>query len=183
MNPDGSIVDNLFGTRSKEYHSKSLRPIQKLYSLRSSLELEPIMNGTVQALCNELEHRFMQDGNEGATCDIGQWISFFTWDFLGDMTFSKRFGFMKTGTDVENIVESAEKVMRYFSVVRLHVYRSCFHHVRLLYTGGPSPYSRQAACKEPLSTNEVSRLLLHSRLLRRPLRRAYAESRGNEEKQ
>lgn len=40
-----------------------------------------------------------------------------TWDFLGDMTFSKRMGFLEQGKDVDGILQTAEDVMRYFSVV------------------------------------------------------------------
>lgn len=75
------------------------------------------MNDTVGALCQQLEQRFMKGVNKGKTCDIADWISYFTWDFLGDMTFSKRMGFMDQAKDVGNMIDTAESVMRYFSVV------------------------------------------------------------------
>ena len=43
-----------------------------------------------------------------------------TWDFLGDMTFSKRMGFMEQGKDVGDMIKTAETIMRYFSVVRVY---------------------------------------------------------------
>jgi hypothetical protein len=88
-----------------------------LYKPQFVAELEPIMNDTLRVLCHELETRFMDGENKGKTCDIGEWISYFTWDFLGDMTFSKRMGFMEQGRDVDGSVDTAERVMRYFSVV------------------------------------------------------------------
>jgi hypothetical protein len=75
------------------------------------------MDDTIRALCSELEQRFMVGDNKGKTCDIADWMSYFTWDFLGDMTFSKRMGFMEQGKDVDGMLETAESVMRYFSVV------------------------------------------------------------------
>ncbi|KAF2465305.1 cytochrome P450 [Lindgomyces ingoldianus] len=114
---NGHIIPNLFSTRSNEFHSSALKPIQKLYSFSSALDLEPLMDDTVRALCSELEKRFITGVNAGKTCDIADWISFFTWDFLGDMTFSKRMGFMEQGKDVGGMIETAEKVMGYFSVV------------------------------------------------------------------
>ena len=79
------------------------------------------MNEDLRVFGSELERRFMQDGNTGKTCDIADWISYFAWDFLGDMTWSKRMGFMEQGKDVGGMLKTAENVMRYFSVV------SCQH--------------------------------------------------------
>jgi hypothetical protein len=118
---NGHLIQNLFSTRSNEYHSRGLKPVQKLYNLQSALQLEPLMNEDLRVFGHELERRFMQDGNKGKTCDIADWISYFAWDFLGDMTWSKRMGFMEQGKDVGGMLQTAENVMRYFSVV------SCQH--------------------------------------------------------
>lgn len=75
------------------------------------------MNDDLRVFGNELERRFMLGDNKGKTCDIADWISYFAWDFLGDMTWSKRMGFMEQGKDVGGMLQTAENVMRYFSVV------------------------------------------------------------------
>jgi hypothetical protein len=136
---DGHIIQNIFSTRSNEFHSRSLRPVQKLYSLQNALQIEPIMNDNLRLLCSQLESKFMDGTNTGKTCDIADWISFFAWDFLGDstsnlyktecetntnfvhlslVTWSKKIGFMEQGHDVGGMLGTAERVMRYFSVVR-----------------------------------------------------------------
>lgn len=116
---DGHLIQNLFSTRSNEFHAKAIKPVQKLYSFTNAFELEPIMNDNVRALVSELETRFTEGSNKGKTCDLGEWISYFAWDFLGDMTLSKRMGFMEQAKDVNDLIATAEKVMRYFSVVSL----------------------------------------------------------------
>jgi hypothetical protein len=77
------------------------------------------MNDDLRELCNQLESRFMKGANKGKTCDIADWISFFAWDFLGHATWSKRIGFMEEAKDIGDMLGTAERVMRYFSVVRI----------------------------------------------------------------
>jgi hypothetical protein len=55
--------------------------------------------------------------NQGKTCDLADWISYFAWDFLGDAGQSKRMGFMEKGKDVGSMLETAKKVIQYFYVV------------------------------------------------------------------
>ncbi|EOA80752.1 uncharacterized protein SETTUDRAFT_100442 [Exserohilum turcica Et28A] len=114
---DGHLIPNIFSTRSNEFHSKAVRPVQKLYSLQNALQIESIMDNDLRTLCAQLESRFIQGANSGKTCDIADWISFFAWDFLGDMTWSQRIGFMDQGKDIGDMLGTAERVMRYFSVV------------------------------------------------------------------
>jgi hypothetical protein len=97
-----------------------VRPVQKLYGLGNALQIESIMNDNLRTLCEQLESRYMAGANKGKTCDVADWISFFAWDFLGDMTWSKRIGFMEKGADIGDMLGTAERVMRYFSVVRIH---------------------------------------------------------------
>lgn len=116
---DGRIIPNIFSTRSNEVHSRLLRPVQKLYSPRASREHEDAIDKTIRAFCNHLEERCMRDENKGNPCDMSDWLSYVAWDALGEMTFSKRFGFMEQAADVNNMLDTAEKAMEYFGVVSL----------------------------------------------------------------
>lgn len=75
------------------------------------------MEDDIRVLGSQLERRFMTGENSGKTCDIADWISYFAWDLLGNLTWSKRMGFMENGKDVGGMITTAENVMRYFSVV------------------------------------------------------------------
>jgi hypothetical protein len=116
---DSALIPNMFSTRSNAWHSSNLRPVQKLYNHQSALELESLMDDDLRELCHQLRTRFVDGANEGKTCDISDWISFFAWDFMAHTTWSKRIGFMERAEDVGGMLGTAERVMRYFSVVRI----------------------------------------------------------------
>ena len=137
---NGHVLQNIFSTRSNEFNARSKKPVQKLYNLQNAMQLESLMDDDIRVFCSELESRFMHGSNAWKTCDIADWISYFAWDFLGHMTWSKRIGFMEKGEDVGGMLQTAENVMRYFSVVctfgissKLHIC-GVVHSVRTITT-------------------------------------------------
>ncbi|KAK7708535.1 hypothetical protein SLS64_006637 [Diaporthe eres] len=114
---DGHVIQNVFGTRSNSFHSRYLKPIQKLYSMNSMLSMEGLVDKTINSLCEQIENRFVDGRNVQRTCDIADWIEFFAWDVVGELTFSKDFGFLKGGSDQMQLIETSESIMHYFGVV------------------------------------------------------------------
>jgi hypothetical protein len=106
------------------------------------------MDGDFHVLSSELERRYMNGDCSGKTCDIADWVSYFIWDLLGDMTWSSRMGFMESGKDVGGMIATAESVMRYFSVVRVASASTIRNTAPLTYTGWPDTFAGQAPRKE-----------------------------------
>ncbi|KAG8159003.1 hypothetical protein KVR01_011446 [Diaporthe batatas] len=114
---DGQVIQNVFGTRSNAFHTKYMRPIQKLYSMNSMLAMEGLVDKTIRSLCEQLENRFMDGRNANKACDLADWIEFYAWDVVGEVTFSKDFGFLRGGSDQMELIQTAESIMHYFGVV------------------------------------------------------------------
>jgi hypothetical protein len=161
---DGHLIPNMFSTRSNSWHSSNLRPVQKLYNHQSALELESLMDDDLRELCNQLQTRFVDGANKDKTCDIADWISFFAWDFMAHTTWSKRIGFMEKAEDVGGMLGTAERVMRYFSVVCIIFSRASslpsFQRIALtIYRSAKSPLWTNGSAKTPtghaLSTNST----------------------------
>ncbi|KAI0004697.1 cytochrome P450 [Xylariaceae sp. FL0662B] len=114
---DGQLIQNVFGTRSNAFHGKYMKPIQKFYTMQSILTMQNSVDKTIVSLCEQLENRFMDGKNTGKTCDIADWIGYYAWDIVGEITFSQEFGFLKSGTDVKGMIHTAESVMHYFGIV------------------------------------------------------------------
>ena len=63
---------------------------------------------------NTTQERF---ANTGKTCDFSQWLQFYAADVIGEITWSKRLGFIETGEDVESIISSVDELLAYAAMV------------------------------------------------------------------
>jgi hypothetical protein len=136
---NGQRIENIFGTRSNVFHAKYLKPYQKYFTMNTILEKEHLADNIVLSLCGQLENRFVNGQNAGKTADIADWIEYgkkdhderstysewywltavAAWDLDFEMTFSQDMGFLKTGSDVQNMIHTGEMIMRYLGCVRI----------------------------------------------------------------
>ena len=72
------------------------------------LSFEPHVDNTISFFFDQLDKRF---ASTGETCDLGAWLQMFAFDVMGELTFSKRLGFLERGGDVDGIMGS---IWRYF---------------------------------------------------------------------
>ena len=70
------------------------------YSLSNVIRNEPYIDRTVTLM----EQRLDEVSKDGKSVELGKWIHFLTWDILGEITFSKRFGFLDEAKDVGNSI-------------------------------------------------------------------------------
>lgn len=56
------------------------------------ISFEPYVNTTVFYFFNQIDKLFVQTGD---ICDLGTWLQMFAFDVMGELTFSKRLGFLE----------------------------------------------------------------------------------------
>ncbi|CAL5867471.1 uncharacterized protein PFLUO_LOCUS1690 [Penicillium psychrofluorescens] len=61
-----------------------------------------------------MEQRFAVTGIE---CPLSQWVQMYAFDIIGELTFSKRFGFLEQGKDLENMMHHTGKAMDYIGIM------------------------------------------------------------------
>jgi hypothetical protein len=54
-------------------------------------------------LFDQLDNRFVKSQK---TFDLADWVGYFAWEVMGLMTFSKTYGFLETGTDVNGLLKA-----------------------------------------------------------------------------
>ncbi|KAI4718502.1 cytochrome P450 [Aureobasidium sp. EXF-10727] len=98
---------DLFAERDEKLHGKQRSSISSAYSMTSLKDLEPYVDDTVKRFMDAMSER------QGQVVDMGKWAQLFAFDVIGEITFSKSFGFMETQADdgsfaqIEDALKSA----------------------------------------------------------------------------
>lgn len=69
-------IENVFSTRSNQFHARYIRPYQKYFSLPAILGKEHLLDRMVDFLCEQLEERFVEGKNAGKVADLADWIEY-----------------------------------------------------------------------------------------------------------
>ena len=77
-------------------------------------ELEPCIDD-----CIELLKRRIVEVTESQTksLDTSLWLQFFAFDVLGELNFSRKLGFLTTGTDVGSSIGAIDGLLQYLSII------------------------------------------------------------------
>jgi Cytochrome P450 len=98
----GGALPAVFNSRDEKLHKQLKSPIAPLFSLSNAVTYESFVNEVLGVLCHQLDERFVKPGK---TFDLGNWLQYFAFDVMGTLTFSKRYGFLETGKDVNGMLE------------------------------------------------------------------------------
>jgi hypothetical protein len=114
MKPTGKPVPGIFATQDENIHKALKKPISGAYSMSTLVLFEPYVDVTMRVFCEQLHKRFvapptpMSDFTNtdpaGPVCDFGQWLQFFAFDVIGQLTFSKHLEFLEMGKDVDKVM-------------------------------------------------------------------------------
>ncbi|OTB01036.1 hypothetical protein M426DRAFT_75440 [Hypoxylon sp. CI-4A] len=114
---DGKIVLNLFSETDPDKHARERKPISKYYSVLGITGFESHMDKIINKFCYELETRFIDGPGGSKVFDIGRWINYYTWDAVGQLTYSKPLGYLEKGRDFDGTLRNSEVAMDYFTIV------------------------------------------------------------------
>lgn len=99
----------VFNTTDEKLHKQIKSPIAPFFSMTSTTSFEVLVEDVLKCLVKQFDQRFA--GNH-QVFDLGQWLQFFAFDVMGTMTFSKRYGFLDEGRDVDGMLGTIVAFMR-----------------------------------------------------------------------
>ncbi|OJD31584.1 cytochrome p450 oxidoreductase [Diplodia corticola] len=103
---------NIFSTRDEKYHRDQKRPIANAYSLTSLLVKEDAVDSCSKLFMEQLGS--FVDLNKPV--DLGQWLQYYAFDVIGEISFARKLGFLQAGTDVDGMMETIAGILVYASL-------------------------------------------------------------------
>ncbi|KAK3332588.1 cytochrome P450 [Cercophora scortea] len=100
----GRRIPGLFHTQDNDVHRALKKPIAGIYSMTNLVEFEPRVDSTIRFLLQRLDDT--QKADPSGSVDLGTWLQWFAFDVMGEITFSKRLGFLDEARDIEGIMGS-----------------------------------------------------------------------------
>ncbi|EXJ87226.1 hypothetical protein A1O3_04185 [Capronia epimyces CBS 606.96] len=114
LNSNGQLVENLASTMDEEKHTRLAKPVAAAYGMSTLVEFEPLVDSTSRTFVEQMEQRFARPTKE---CPLDRWLQMYAFDVIGELTFSKRIGFLETGQDVDQMMYHTGRFMEYTGVV------------------------------------------------------------------
>ncbi|ERF68113.1 hypothetical protein EPUS_06924 [Endocarpon pusillum Z07020] len=106
----GKVMPGLFATQDEALHRTLKKPIASIYSMTNLVSFEPFVDSTIGVFFEQLDKRFVKTG---AVCDWDVWLQYFAFDVVGELTFSRRLGFLERAEDVDGIMRGVWKWFEY----------------------------------------------------------------------
>ncbi|CAG8216611.1 unnamed protein product [Penicillium salamii] len=103
---------NIFSTRDVAYHRAQRRNVASGYSLSSLLESESAIDSCTALFVSQMS----KFADQKTPVNLGNWLQYYAFDVVGEVTFSKKLGFLEEGRDVDNIMEAIHGNLVYASL-------------------------------------------------------------------
>jgi cytochrome P450 len=113
----GIPLVTLFTSTDEAFHAKLRRAVNNAYAMSSLVQFEPLVDSTIKEFLTQLRSRNTAQNGINAIFDFGEWLQYFAFDVICELTYSKRMGFVERGEDVENIISDLQWVLDYAAVV------------------------------------------------------------------
>ncbi|KAK1718159.1 hypothetical protein CaCOL14_010433 [Colletotrichum acutatum] len=112
-NPD------IFTEVNEDAHARKKKVANVPYSMAAMQQLSPFIDDTIDLLVTKLAG-FTSQPMEYKTdkyVDLGAWLHYFAFDVLGEVAFSRSFGFLAEGRDVEDAIATIDRSQAYNGIV------------------------------------------------------------------
>ncbi|VUC32403.1 unnamed protein product [Clonostachys rosea] len=146
INKSGVPLLTLFTSQNERFHSKLRRAVSNAYAMSTLVQFEPFVDSTTTEFFRQLDQRY---ANRNTVLDFGTWLQYYAFDVIGELTYSRRLGFVDQGKDVDNVIGNLEWLLNYAAPVRLSALVKKLTNT-LLFQIGQIPFFDKLILKNPV---------------------------------
>jgi cytochrome P450 len=110
----GHRLPSLFSTTDEAYHANLRRSVNSAFSMSALVQYEPLVDEVAKVFLDQTQSLFAAPSK---TCNFAEWLQFFAFDVIGQITYSRRHGFIDRAADVEGVVTYPGKLFSYVAPV------------------------------------------------------------------
>ncbi len=112
--PKGKRLPSLFSITNETVHANLRRCVNSGFSMSALLQYEPFVDERTGVFLDQTEKLFAAPNK---VCDFAEWLQFFAFDVIGEITYSRRHGFIERGEDVDGMVQYLGRLFSYVAPV------------------------------------------------------------------
>lgn len=110
----GHSLQSLFSTTDNDFHQQFRRSVNSAFAMSALVQYEPFVDNTTKLFLEQTERLFV---NNPEGCDFTRWLQFYAFDVIGEITYSKRHGFVEKNEDIDGIVAYLTRLFNYVAPV------------------------------------------------------------------
>ncbi|KAL8636801.1 MAG: hypothetical protein Q9228_005848 [Teloschistes exilis] len=111
---NGVRLPSLFSTVDEQYHTQLRRSVNSAFSMSALVQYEPSVDAATTKFLDQTEALF---SSRDAVCDFAEWLQWYAFDVIGEVTYSKRHGFIDEGKDVDGMVKYLGRIFSYVAPI------------------------------------------------------------------
>ncbi|GAB0138625.1 hypothetical protein EsDP_00006851 [Epichloe bromicola] len=111
---NGKSLPSLFSTTDSSFHGKFRRCVNAAFSMSALVQYEPFVDNTTRLFLDQTKRLFVEEERE---CDFTTWLQYYAFDVIGEITYSKRHGFVERNEDVEGIIAHLARLFLYVAPI------------------------------------------------------------------
>ncbi|KAK3692953.1 cytochrome P450-like protein [Podospora appendiculata] len=110
----GHSLPSLFSSTDNDFHMQFRRCVNSAFAMSSLVQYEPFVDNTTKLFLKKTAQLHIDDPTP---CDFTRWLQFYAFDVIGEITYSKRHGFIEKNEDIDGIVTYLTKLFLYVAPI------------------------------------------------------------------
>ena len=135
----GEIAPTLFSSTDRTWHKNVRRAMNPFFNQTTGMTYEPFVERTIEVFTTELNNRFVKNKGRDGIIEFPTWLSYFKFDIISDLSYSKRHGLLSHVEDMYGIHGWVAFGNMASLLVDSMSFHDCIHRaLKLIPTGGPN---------------------------------------------